>query len=70
MLLSDKNFLRSLFFKITKKTNKIQMVINNIKIKQINFYFLSNNSEKWYGIYLYFCVFIMVPFFRTTKLKI
>ncbi len=59
MLLSDKNFLRSLFFKITKKTNKIQMVINNIKIKQINFYFLSNNSEKWYGIYLYFCVFLI-----------
>ena len=59
MLLSDKNFLRSLFLKITKKTNKIQMVINNIKIKQINFYFLSNNSEKWYGIYLYFCVFLI-----------
>mgnify|MGYP000868959115 FL=1 len=59
MLLSDKNFLRSLFFKITKKTNKIQVVINNIKIKQINFYFLSNNSEKWYGIYLYFCVFLI-----------
>jgi len=59
MLLSDKNFLRSLFFKITKKTSKIQVVINNIKIKQINFYFLSNNSEKWYGIYLYFCVFLI-----------
>lgn len=59
MLLSDKNFLRSLFFKITKKTSKIQVVINNIKIKQINFYFLSKNSEKWYGIYLYFCVFLI-----------
>jgi hypothetical protein len=59
MLLSDKNFLRSLFFKITKKTSKIQVVINNIKIKQINFYFLSNNSEKWYGIYLYFYVFLI-----------
>jgi hypothetical protein len=46
MLLSDKNFLRSLFFKITKKTSKIQVVINNIKIKQINFYFLSLLSDK------------------------